>query len=138
MSKIAHIDVRNGGIIVNGALAKLEAYAAELGLSVAQEGRWSYDRNGKFLNLKVQFVVGGEEGKAEMAEADFDRTAKWFGMPAGLYGTEITVGRRKYVLENINTRSRKYPLECKAVDGGRGIRLSRLHMDNITAGKRVF
>ena len=134
--QFSELTLRNGDIVVKGALEKLQAFAEELGLSVAQEGRWMVDRNGKYLNLKVQFVVGGEEGVEEKARNEFALWAKYYGLEASDYGAIITIGGKKYKLTKINSRRGvKYPYECDAVDGGKGIRLPEVYKHEIIAAR---
>lgn len=95
---------------MDGALEKLAAYAAELGLGVKQEGKWMYYRDGSTLQVKLQFIVGGEEGIEEKARAEFDTFATYYGLEPQDFGAIITSRGKQYKLVGINTRrGAKYP-----------------------------
>jgi hypothetical protein len=123
-------------MVVKGALEKLTAYAEELGLAVKQEGRWLYDRDGKYLNLKIQFTVGGEAALADKERDEFEMVARWHGLLATDYGAVMTIKGKRYRLTRINTRRNvRYPFECESVDGGRGIRLPEVYKHEIIAAR---
>jgi hypothetical protein len=137
MSKVAKLDRQSGRIVVAGAMAKLKAYAEELGLSVDQKGSWKYGTSGDHLELTVKFVTGGEEGKTELEQNEFARYANYFGIEASDYGAIITVRGTKYRLNKLNLRRGvKYPFECESTNGGRGIRLPHEYKDIIIAQRK--
>jgi len=135
MTKITNIDARSGTQVVKGAIEKLQAYAEELGLAVKQEGRWVYDRNGKYLNLKLQFVVGGTSGQEDQAREEFKRNAFWYGLEEQDYGAILNIRGTRYKLVRINTRAKRYPFECERVGGGTGIRLPDVYKHEILAAR---
>lgn len=133
MAKITNINARNGQTIVDGALEKLAAYAAELGLGVEQKGRWTYYRDGKTLELKLSFVVGGEEGLEDKQKQEFALMAFYFGLEAQDYGAVIESRGKKYKLIGINRRARRFPFLMEEVGTGEKIRFGEMAKDRIIA-----
>lgn len=137
MAQVTNITAKSGQVVVEGAMEKLAAYAAELGLGVEKKGSWKYDRQGTYLELSVKFIVGGDEGKEDLARDEFGRYAKYYGLEASDYGAIITLKGTKYKLSKINLRRGvKYPLECEGLNGGRGIRLPAEYKDIIIAQRK--
>lgn len=137
MATVSNITASTGGRVVDGAMEKLAAYAAELGLAVERRGRWKYDRDGTFLEMSVRFTVGGEEALESNAQKEFATWARYYGIEASDYGAVLTIQGRRFRLTKINSRRGvKYPFECEALDGGRGIRLGAEYKLQIIAARK--
>lgn len=137
MAKVTKITARNGGEIVEGALEKLAAYAAELGLGVKQAGKWTYYRDGQSLELKIQFVVGGDEGIEERARADFNTFATYYGLEPQDFGAIITHRGKEYKLIGINTRrGAKYPYRFTEVSTGKEVSFTDMAKHAIIAARQ--
>lgn len=136
MAQITKITAKNGDAIVDGALEKLAAYAAELGLGVKQEGRWMYYRDGSTLQVKLQFIVGGEAGIEDKERATFDLYARSYGLEAQDFGAEITSQGKRYKLVGFNTKARKYPFLMQEIATGQKIRFAEMAKDRIIAARK--
>ena len=136
MAKVTKITAKNGQELVDGAMEKLAAYAAELGLGVKQEGRWQYYRDGSALQLKLQFVVGGEAGVEEKEREKFDLYARSFGLEPQDFGAVITSRGKQYKLIGFNTKARKFPYLMEEVATGEKIRFSDMAKERIIAARK--
>lgn len=136
MTKITNINRQTGRVIVSGAMEKLAAFAEELGLSVEQEGRWTYDHSGDWMTLKVKFVAGGDEGREELAKRDFALACWRYGLKESDYGATFTSGGKTYRIIGINTRSRRYPIECEEVGTGKKIRYTDMAATLVAAQRK--
>lgn len=136
MAQITKITAKNGEAIVEGALEKLAAYAAELGLGVKQEGRWQYYRDGSTLQVKLQFIVGGEQGVEDKERATFDLYARMFGLEPQDFGAEIVSQGKRYKLIGFNTKARKYPFLMEEIATGNKIRFAEMAKDRIIAARK--
>lgn len=136
VAKITKITAHNGESIVEGALEKLAAYAAELGLGVKQEGRWQYYRDGSTLQVKLQFIVGGEQGVADKERAKFDLYASLFGLEPQDFGAVIMSRGKQYKLIGFNTKARKYPYLMEDVATGDQIRFADMAKERIIAARK--
>jgi len=138
MTKITKITAKNGGDIVDGALEKLAAYAAELGLGVKQEGKWAYYRDGSTLQVKLQFIVGGEEGIEEKARAEFNTYARYYGLEPQDFGAIITSRGNQYKLIGFNTRrGAKYPYRCVDLATDREVSFTDMAKHTIIAARKA-
>jgi hypothetical protein len=135
MTKVTSINARNGQTIVDGAMEKLMAYAAELGLGVKQEGRWQYYRDGSALQLKLQFVVGGEQGVEDKIRTTFELYARSYGLEPRDFGAVITSRGKQYKLIGFNTKARKFPYLMEEVATGEKIRFSEMAKERIIAAR---
>lgn len=124
MAQVTKITAKNGESIVEGAMEKLAAYAAELGLGVKQEGRWQYYRDGSALQLKLMFVVGGDQGVADKEREKFDLYARSFGLEPRDYHAIVSHRGKKYKLVGFNTKAHKFPYLMEEVESGEKIRFS--------------
>jgi hypothetical protein len=135
--KITKIDAKNGGKIVDGALEKLAEYASELGLGVKQEGRWQYYHDGSTLQVKLQFIVGGDEGVEEKEREKFALYASYYGLEAQDYGAVVISNGKFYKLIGFNTKARKFPYLMAEVTTGEKIRFSEMAKDRIIAARKA-
>jgi len=135
MKPVTQITARTGQPIVDGALEKLAQYAAELGLAVKQEGRWSYYRDGTTLQLKIQFVVGGEAGLEDKARTEFELLAWRYNLNAEDFGAIVTSRGRKFKLIGFNTKARRYPYLFEDLSNGDKIRFSDMAYAQIIAAR---
>lgn len=135
MTKVTNINARSGQTIVDGAMEKLAAYAAELGLAVDQKGRWAYYRDGSTLDLRVTFVVGGAEGLEEKEKTTFALYARSYGLEATDYGNVIKSSGKDYKLVGFNTKARRYPFLMEEVATGKRIRFGEMAKDRIIAAR---
>lgn len=134
--QVTKITASNGQDIVDGAMEKLAAYAAELGLGVKQEGRWQYYRDGSALQMKLQFVVGGEQGVEDKEREKFDLYARSFGLEPRDYHAIVPHRGKKYKLVGFNTKARKFPYLMEEVGTGERIRFSDFAKAAIIAARK--
>lgn len=134
MAKVKSITARNGDEIIDGAIAKLEAYAKSLGLAVAREGRWVYDRSGTYLDVKLRFTVGGEDGVEAKQRKDFEMFAKYYGLENSDFGIVFSNRGKDMKLIGINSRrGAKYPYRCIEVATGKEVSFAEMAKHTIIA-----
>lgn len=138
MAKVAKITSKNGDEIIDGAIAKLEAYAKSLGLAVAREGRWKYDRAGSYMDVTLRFTVGGEEGVEAKQRADFEMFARYYGLENSDFGAVITSRGKQYKLIGLNTRrGAKYPYRCIEVGTDKVVSFTDMAKHSIIAARKI-
>lgn len=136
MKQVTKITAATGKPIVEGALEKLNQYAAELGLAVKQEGKWQYFRDGSALQLKIQFVVGGDQGLEDKERDTFNIYAWRYGLEEQDYGAVIESRGKKYKLIGFNTKARKFPYLMQDVRTGEKIRFTEMAKERIIAARK--
>lgn len=135
MTKVTNINARNGQQIVDGAMEKLAAYAAELGLAVAPKGNWVYYRDGTTLEMRLQFVVGGNDGLEEKEKTSFALYSRSYGLEPGDFHAVIKSSGKDYKLVGFNTKARRYPFLMEEVATGKRIRFGEMAKDRIIAAR---
>jgi hypothetical protein len=134
---ITHLTFKNGAEVVDGALEKLAEYAATLGLGVKQEGKWGLFRDGKTMELKIRFVVGGEEGIEAKQRESFNDFAKYYDLEPGDFGAIITSRGKQYKLIGFNTHRRaKYPYRFIEIGSGKEVSFTDLVKHSVIAARK--
>jgi hypothetical protein len=136
-TQITHLTFKNGAEVVDGALEKLAEYAATLGLGVKQEGKWGLYRDGKTIEMKIRFVVGGEAGIEAKQRELFNTFAKYYDLEESDFGAIITSKGKQYKLIGFNTHRRaKYPYRFVEIATGKEVSFTDLAKNTIIAARK--
>lgn len=124
MKKITSIDKSAARQISEVTEAVLKRAAEELGLEVKVSGG-KYDPTVGTFAPKVEFSLSGAK------EREFELMARSFGLKPEDYGATLTTRTGTYMLEGLNPRRRKYPVEAKDVVTGQMYKLPESALDQL-------
>ena len=79
--------------------------------------------SGTSFTTKVSADVKPTNGKS-LGETKFNANCVLYGLKKSDFGKTFTEGRKTYTITGINTRSKRYPIECQCLTNGKGIRFT--------------
>lgn len=100
-------------VLVEDLHKVLDAFAEKHGLESASFKGVTFDETGFKTTLRVDQKLDKED-----KIKDFDLKARSMGLPNGLYLKAIHFQGENFVIQDINTRAKKYPILAKGSNGG--------------------
>ncbi len=130
---ITTTDRTSVGIIQHAAGDCLRVLATELGLSFVQKGG-SFDARGTY-SFRCEFKLK-EIGGVPLAQIEFNRYCRAFGLEERDFGAVITANREQWKLVGIAIKRPKYPLLFERLSDGKATLFTADLVDRVVAARK--